>query len=149
MFRLTTSTLDVQTFTRSTRDAVDTAMKLAADQSGVDAAQRTLAGIGPDGNPQKPNEPATIRRKQATLGHSIPLVGKERSFATPAEYDVKRNGPMDYQVSPPANRVAIIPHLVALGYRITGVSPSLREFFRRVLVEQMARLSRRSFMRRR
>jgi hypothetical protein len=146
---LTSSTLDARTFTRSTRDAVDRAMAEAAQQSALDAAERTLAGIGPDGQAQKANATATIEQKRRTLGHSTPLVGKERRFATAGEYRVERVGPMSYRLLPPTSRIPVIPHLVALGYRIGGISPTLREFFRRALVEQMRRLSARSFMRRR
>ncbi len=97
---------------------VDEAVSATMDRIQADIPGRIERGQRPSGGPQKPNTPRVARAKQKKLGHSTPLLGKDRILSDAARWRKQRRGLGDYTLSPPDERVSIIPHLDALGYEL-------------------------------
>lgn len=123
MLRINYRLPSVATIHREVRAAVDRALLDAAVFAPQLQERRIHAKLTPDGRPQRPNSPATVKRK----GHATPLLDKG-VLATPARY-IRRKTPTGYVVDLPPNRRDVARHLRRMGYRLWEMSDELRIHF--------------------
>lgn len=77
---------DFKVAKRLLREALAETLLYGADQVKKDTQRRINARIKLDDSQQTSNQPQTLRRKRAKLGHGIPLLGEEAILSNPAEY---------------------------------------------------------------
>lgn len=115
---------------------VDEAVKATVERIRADIPGRIERGQRPSGGPQKPNTPRVARAKQKKLGHSTPLLGKDRILSDAARWRLKKRALADYALAPPDERANIIPYLDALGYEF-GVPKEAAVWLREELQKRL------------
>jgi hypothetical protein len=122
---VTAATIDWDLFTRATFDAVDAALRSAAESHPFDIQRRIFARIRPDGRAQKANAAATVKKKK----HDQPLFHKG-ILSTPARYRVFPDGELRWVVEPPVERTAVIVEVRRLGYGVFDISSETDQHMR-------------------
>lgn len=91
-------------------------MLTAADIVAQEMRGNVKEGLDVHGNSLTPNKPGYANWKRKTLGHSRPLIAKERRLVTPSAYRIQRRGINFVSISLPGAHPGTSLSVGQLGY---------------------------------